>query len=354
VTTPNYPRQIPEAVLTAAEAAHAAPSADNLQPIGFRYKRDTLILCHRQSKGPTFPARHPATLIAAGAAVENVKQAAAAMNVPADISAVPSTANDQYVHIKLGQTAKPVASYVKSHALFHRHTNRHAYQPTPVSDALIARVSEMREESARIQVLRRPGEIRALAAFTQVASQARFRTAEIHAWFASSLRLTAVAAAQRDGLDVRTFDLPLGGRHLLRYIADWHRLECLNHLGAYRLLAAIEAKPIRHAPLLIAIIGDEPLSAGQLMERAWNELNVQGLAVQPFYVIPDQIQRLKAGTVPLPLRDSVRRMADDVRSMLGFTSDETLQMVLRVGWPTRKPFPSLRLPLENVLFAEPS
>jgi len=70
-----------ETVLVAARAAHAAPTADNLQPLAVRTLDNALILQYRAPGGPTFPARHPATLMGVGAALENVVQAAAAMEV---------------------------------------------------------------------------------------------------------------------------------------------------------------------------------------------------------------------------------------------------------------------------------
>jgi len=237
------------------------------------------------------------------------------------------------------------------HALFTRHTNRHAYAKTPVPDATLAQLAGLREQAARIMLIRQAEEIRELAALTEAASRARFRTAEIHEWFAASLRFTPEEAAPGDGLDVRTFDLPLGGVALLRYIAPWHRLERLNRIGAYRLLAAIEGAPIGKAPLLVAIVAEDSFSAGRLMQRAWIQLNAQGLAAQPYYVIPDQIQRLHAGTVPEPLRESVRAIDADVRSLLELSTTETLRMILRVGRPTRDAIRSLRLPLERVMTA---
>ena len=286
-----------ETVLVAARAAHAAPTADNLQPLAVRTLDNALILQYRAPGGPTFPARHPATLMGVGAALENVVQAAAAMEVGVNIEVVAGAGND-YARIDLAQTGSPTAARAMGHALFTRHTNRHAYAKTPVADTTLAQVAGLRDDAARIHLIRQADEVRALAGLTEAASRVRFRTAEIHAWFAASLRLTPEEAAHGDGLDVRTFDLPPGGMALLRYIAPWHRLERLNRIGAYRLLAAIEGAPIGKAPLLVAIIADDSLSAGRLMQRAWIQLNAQGLAVQPYYVIPDQIQRLHAGTVP--------------------------------------------------------
>jgi hypothetical protein len=64
-----------------ARAAHAAPSADNLQPLRFVHRERTLTLLPRDTTGPTFPRDHPAAYLAAGAALENAMQVAEAMEV---------------------------------------------------------------------------------------------------------------------------------------------------------------------------------------------------------------------------------------------------------------------------------
>ena len=335
-------------MLSVAEAVRAAPSADNLQPIGLRYDGEALALRHRESRGPSFPARHPATLIAAGAAVENIAQATRAMELDAEITA-PLDGDNEYARIRLRSPSAPVSTLPRPLALFQRHTNRHGFRSAPIPESTLVGVRAMQESGARIMLFQRPDEIRALAGFTRIASQARFRTPEIHAWLASSLRMTPQEVARCDGLDIRTLDLPPGGRHLLKYIADWRRLSPLNRIGAYRLLAAIEARPIGQAPLLIGVIAQTPFSAGRLMERVWIELNALGLGVQPYYVIPDQMQRLQSEAVPLAFRDSIRSMADGVNAMLSMARDESIQMILRVGWPTRKPVRSLRLPLDDLM-----
>jgi hypothetical protein len=331
-----------------ARAAHAAPSADNLQPLRFVHHERTLTFLPRYTSGPTFPRDHPATYLAAGAALENAVQAAEAMEV--GVSAViPSSTADHYVAMTVDPGERDVASRVESHGLFARHTNRHPFRPTPVDDDVLTTIAEMREADARVVLMRRRDQIDELADVTRLASEVRFRTPEIHRWFAASLRFTPTAAACGDGLDVRTFDLPPGGYQFMRYIAEWRRLENLNRIGVYRLLASIEAKYVRTSPLAVGIIGQPNANAGRLMERVWIELNAHGVAVQPFYVIPDQIQRLAAQTVPSPMQESVRSLERRTRALLDIAAGESLQMVLRAGLPSRPAVRSLRLPLQDVL-----
>jgi hypothetical protein len=341
---------LPKYIVAAVEAARAAPSADNLQPIAFRCSATAITFVPRQTSGPTFAARHPATLMAVGAAVENVSQAAAAMRIAINVHVL--EASDEYVRIEFAHSGSGDWGAIASHALFDRHTNRHPYKATPISSEVASAVAAMGANGARVALIGSTSELARLARATHTASEARFRTPEIHAWLGASLRLTADSAAAGDGLDLRTLHLPVGGRHLLAYIADWRRLERLNRIGAYRLLGAIESQPIRSGPLSIAIIGGDPLSAGRLMERAWIYLNSQGLAVQPYFVIPDQMQRLDSRNVAAPLLASIGAMAADMKSLLALGPNETLHMVLRVGLPTRVACRSARLPLERLLSIE--
>lgn len=331
-----------------ARAAHAAPSADNLQPLRFVHRERTLTLLPRDTTGPTFPRDHPAAYLAAGAALENAMQVAEAMEVGVT-AVIPSSTADHYAAVIVRPGEKYVDSRAESHPLFARHTNRHRFRPKPVDDEVVKSIAEMHECDARVVLIRRRDEIDELADITRLASEVRFRTPEIHRWFAASLRFTPSAAARGDGLDVRTFDLPPGGYQFLRYIADWRRLENLNRFGIFRLLAAIEAKYIRTSPLAIGIIGKPNANAGRLMERVWIELNRHGVAVQPFYVVPDQIQRLAAQTVPVPMQQSVRSLEGRTQTLLDIGAGESLQMVLRAGFPSRQAVRSLRLPLQDVL-----
>lgn len=270
------------------------------------------------------------------------------MRIPVEVHVVERT--DQFARIEFGHSGRGEWDALASHPLFDRHTNRHPYKSTPISPEIASAVADMGTERARLALISDASQLALLAHATRIASEARFRTPEIHAWFGASLRLTSNSAAAGDGLDLRTLHLPVGGRYLLEFIADWRRLKLLNRVGAYRLLGAIESQPIRHGPLSIAIIGSDPVSAGRLMERTWIYLNANGLAVQPYFVIPDQMQRLEDGDVAAPLLASIGAVTADMERQFALGSDEKLQMVLRVGSPTRAAWRSARLPVERLLF----
>jgi len=184
-----------------------------------------------------------------------------------------------------------------------------------------------------------------------LASRVRFQTQEIHEWFGDVLRFTPEEVARGDGLDVAALEVPPGGKTLLRIIKDWRRLAILNKIGAYKLLAAIEAAEIRKAPAMLLITGTdvatEVLAAGRLLERAWLMLAGAGVAAHPYYVVPDQLQRARLGSVPPGLTETVSQVSAAVAELLD-SSQRTPHMILRLGYPQRTVVRSRRLPLEAV------
>jgi hypothetical protein len=160
-----------------------------------------------------------------------------------------------------------------------------------------------------------------------------------------------------DGLDVSTLDLPPGGGLFLKLIADWKRMALLNRIGIYRLLSAIDARPVGRAPALLAIISQRDcrsvVDAGRLTTRAWISLNAQGVGVHPYYVVADQLHRLATDKVPRKLIGQAQAIARQSHELFELADDETLQMLLRIGCPMRDPVRSRRVPIEKV-FSDPS
>ncbi len=86
------------------------------------------------------------------------------------------------------------------------------------------------------------------------------------------------------------------------------------------------------------------------MERVWIYLNEQGIAVHPYYVVSDQINRLHENKVPEELRQQAQRVSAGSKQVFDLQDNETLYMLLRVGYPKKKAKRSKRLPLKD-LFA---
>lgn len=333
-----------------------APSADNSQPWRFAWDGRRLTLRLDSERGESgLGADHLATLLAMGAVVENVAQAAAAMGIPGEALKLFSPGSNGGSFLAIEWNGPTNGSVDDSRLpLLRRHTNRGPFETTPLDPALLDRIATMTESNTRTMVINSLDGKRHLAKLLRDASEVRFQTEELHRWLGASLRFTPAEVARGDGLDVATLLLPPGASSLLRFSLDWRRMAMLNRFGAYKLFAALEAAMLSKSAALVAVVGSvrdpaDALAAGRLLERAWIVLNDAGLAVHPYYGLSDQLYRLRAGRVDQALHSAVTAVARDVAVLIG-SSHETIFMLLRTGRPTVEIPPlSRRLPVENVL-----
>lgn len=339
------------------QAAHRTPSADNSQPWKLEWQDNTLTVSYDTQRvgNRTFPADSHAILLSMGALSENLTQAASALGVTLDFewSLQLSDASPAYFRAKLSLLNAATPTTINNLPLFKRHTNRFPYQDKPLAKNHVEALKNLAQHDTRILVFEEKSAIRQIAELVRQASEIRFQTQEVHEWLAKSFRFNTKADDQYgDGLDLNTIDLPVGGSLFLRSISDWRRMNWLNKLGAYKVMAMIDSQPIRNAPALIAIIGPDSfkgnLTAGQLMNRAWIALNEQDIAAHPFYVVSDQLQRQKSNSVPLQFKDKVSTLSEQTQHIFGLQHGETLHMLLRIGYPKKTPIYSKRLPLNMV------
>jgi hypothetical protein len=217
---------------------------------------------------------------------------------------------------------------------------------------VVQELKESRENSNRAVLVDGDRQKRGLIRLVRLCSEARFCNRLLHEWLIGSLRFTPEEAARGDGLDVRTLGLPPGGTQFMRFISDWRRLEALNRLGAYKLLAFSEVALLTAAPALLCVVGPadarSAIDAGRLMTRLWTNVNLKGIAVHPYYVVTDQINRLRAGSLAAGFESKIAEVDEEMRRLLVLQPGETLHMILRVGYPKTEPLRSRRLPLEAV------
>jgi hypothetical protein len=333
------------------DAGRAAPSADNSQPWRFiwdgRYLR--VKYDHQRVANKTFGPHEHATLLAMGALKENILQMAAFLGI--DVIQVASGTSEPYFQFEFNLTGN-MNTPTREHPLFQRHTNRFPYRSDPIPSQFLESLTAMSQGQCRALIYSDRGLIKKLGAWVRIASEVRFQSRDVHEFLAHSLRFTAEETSQGDGLDVRTLPLPPGGKAFLRLIKDWDRLAVLNRFGCYKFLSLMEERPVSKATSLICIAGPDgsngALDAGALMERIWIYLNAEGIGVQPYYVITDQLQRLKAGKISAPLSPFIKTIQSEVKTVLRSESN-TLQMLLRIGYPKNTPIRSNRLPMERVI-----
>ncbi|HEY2918283.1 MAG TPA: hypothetical protein VGK77_04725 [Candidatus Binatia bacterium] len=336
-------------IQTIVDAGHRAPSADNSQPWRFCWDGKYLSVIYDNERvfGKTFGPEEHATLLAMGAVKENILQMAKFLEV--DVEQVQIDNASGYFRFKFKLSTKEITE-AHEHPLFQRHTNRWPFDSRPIPSQIIDSLSGMSHGQCRALIFAERDMIKRIARWVRVASEVRFQSRDVHELLGVGLRFTADEASQGDGLDVRTLPLPPGGKTFLRFIKDWDRLAFLNRFGCYKILALVEAKPVSDATYLVAIAGpdgcDNALDAGMLMERTWIRLNSQGIAVHPYYVITDQLQRLKTRKIAANLSTPIKAFETEIATLLNYG---TIHMLFRIGYPKKQPRrSSLRLPSEKI------
>ena len=339
------------AIRQLATTAIRAPSADNSQPWQLEWDGHQLLIGHRQTGqvDPFGPAGHP-VLLSVGHLVEASCEYLRAARGEFDLSwSEYPEHGSPYAVIRIGSFGNSTPEALPA---LSRHTNRFPFSDAALPAQSLGQLASDREATARIVMLDEAQGRHALADVVNVCSQARFRTRELHEWLMASLRVSAAEAATGDGLDFDTLNLPPGGRTFMRLTSDWRTMRMLNRLGLYKILASADSSLLYKAPLLMAVVGHgrpaEVMAAGRLIQRTWVALNGIGLAVQPYYAVTDQYMRMQTGRVPEGFRPEVADALARLPALLQLAPDEMLHLILRIGWPTRQPKRSLRLPLDSL------
>lgn len=330
-----------------------APSADNSQPWTLRWDGRELAIgfAQRAESQGAFEASSHATLLSVGAVLEHLQSALGANGVIVNLRWPANPAlGDPYVWVGFVHSPE---KFVATPALLQRHTNRGQFKRTPLPDEIIGEFGQRQDSGNRVMLLADRAQRFMLVRLVRLCSEARFCNQSLHEWLIGSLRFTPEAVARGDGLDVEALSLPPGGKQFLRFTSDWRRLAALNRLGAYKLLALSEVALLAAAPALLCVIGRADtrsvIDAGQFLSRTWTELNVKGIAVHPYYVVADQINRLHDGTIAAGFEAKISAVEKELRLLLGLLPDEMLHIILRVGYGKTTPVRSRRLPLDSIL-----
>ena len=120
----------------------------------------------------------------------------------------------------------------------------------------------------------------------------RFQYEPFHNELFRQLRFTVKEAEQtRDGLDVRTLELPPGAGWLLRKLQPWKRMRKIHQLGLGRFLTMPSALAVKRSGaiglLSVNKAKAEPfLHGGMALERLWLTATAFNLAVQPLGSLP--------------------------------------------------------------------
>ena len=245
-----------------------------------------------------------------------------------------------------------------------RCTCRKLYATRPVEHDSLRRLADEAMSLAEVQldwIVDRP-QIRRLARLVAATDAIRFQYEPFHNELFRQLRFSKAEAEQtRDGLDLRTLELPPGAGRLLRCLRPWNRMKWVHRLGLGSLLTLPSARSVRRSGAIGVLTVPEPTSrsfllGGRAFQRVWLAATAEKLALHPlgspaiFFAHVDQLQGRKLSQEHQQgIKKLQRRFADLVPEAAG----RALLMLFRLGYSKPPTSRSLRREASEVMTAPP-
>lgn len=330
------------------EAGTKAPSGDNSQPWSFAVKGDTIELSmHPERDHALLNVRSGGTLLACGAALENMALAARAAGMSSTLSlGMPGEGPVACLTVRPGPTPETEEAALAS-VIPDRHTNRTPYKTDPLPDAFLAASrSLVGYEPCRVVVLSDARDVHACAGAASTMEEIALTTERLHELFFGSLLFAREPhEAGEPGLHLSTMELPAPARLLFRLLRSWPLVRFLNRMGFARQAAAGNAAVYASSgAMIVFLVPDRTpgsmIAAGRATERLWLTAVRQGLAAQPLAGLIYIAASLREGAADIydeAKRSRIREAEDILRDASGATEGEELAMMLRVGVPQRPP-----------------
>ena len=329
------------------EAARLAPSPDNNQPWAFRLTKAGIDLFHVRDRAIRSDVEHMFAWLAIGAAIENIALAASKIGHTTEVDAVQTPAGEAALEcvtrLRLSPGAEPDPL---ADQMVLRTTNRKPYGKTPIEQVVRERLSAAADRPGiRVDWFVDRGAIGELSKLVQSADRIRFETPSFHEELFDVLRFSREDVERtRDGLDVRTLEMPRVAWPLIRWLRRWPRMRTMNRLGASAMFAKMAAQQVRATGALAIISTDEPgdsayLEGGRAMQRLWLAASAEGLAVQPLGSVPLFVRagRVDPDRFAAPHREAMRRVSERLSKLMPDAGRRTPVMLMRLGRCTTPP-----------------
>lgn len=305
-----------------------APSGHNGQPWRFDIHGDVLsVRADRARALPTIDPDDRELLIACAATVHLVQVALRHFGYQPQVTLLPDPDDtDLVATVRPGEPSAAVATDGLFQAVTERHCNRHPYQPRPIPSAAVDRLRQAAaDEGAWLEAITNPTTITAAADLIAEGDRVKWCDPEFRDELAH--RLIPNRGRRRDGMPGYAFGVPGPLARLAPTV--------VRHVDLGRSRAASDRKLALATPAL-AVVGtdrDEPsawLAAGQAMSHVLLRATADGLATS-----------FLSQAIEVPeLRPRVAALLDRPGHP---------QLLLRIGYASRRAHVAPRRPLQEVL-----
>ncbi len=324
-------------------AGTMAPSGDNSQPWSFTLSGDGIVVhMHPEKDHALLNAEDGGTLIASGAAIENMLWEARALKREPSLELMPGPGKNDVARITIAEGRGDAAADTLSGAIPERHTNRRPYKKEALPEDFSRTLARIKDEYAPcgLVILSEPESISEAARAASTMEAVALQDERLHRLFFDSITWSQEEhEAGAPGLHIRTLELPPPVRLLFRALRRWGVVSALNLIGFANLAAQGNAQVYASSGAIVAILAPDRsprtmLLAGRLAQRVWLEATCITLAAQPLAGLVYLAAALEkdARLVNDTLAASVRAADAKLHDLCG-ARGEVIAMMLRIGIP---------------------
>lgn len=342
------------------EAGALAPSGENAQPWRFQVIGNTIRVFNIPERDQSlYNWGQRASMVAHGAAIENMVVAAAHLGYKTTVSLLPNSEEPDLVAViqlrKAAGTNQPLYA-----AIARRHTNRKPYRTIALTREERTRLLGAVEtiEGGKLLLVEEPGVVRRLAEAASKNEVILLENRPLHRFFFSHINWTEEEElTRRVGFYVKTLELAPPQLVAFKAFRHWPLLQLLNKaLGVAQFVARENAKVYAQAAAMGAIVipQNEPadfIAAGRIMERVWLEATRNEVRLQPLTGVLFLSQRVTVGEVGqlssshiALVRDTYRVIADAFGVSRG-----VIAVLFRIGKGEEPSARSMKIPIEQLV-----
>lgn len=351
-----------DSVRSLLEAAIRAPSGENVQPWQFvvRENNGVSIIDVRVTKEreqSLYGWGERASLVAVGAALENIRIAATREGFLAQIDTLPIAGDPHLaarVHLSPGASAKdPLYD-----AIFRRSTNRKAYAKTLLTDSEITALkNEALKIGGEVRFATSEDEKKKLAFVGSCNERIMLGNPVLHQFFFSHVNWSkADDDRKKTGFFIDTLELAPPAKVGFKVMSVWSRARFLNKFLKFNKVAAGQnAVTYASCAAFGAIVSDsespkDAIEAGRTMQRVWLEATHLGLSMQPMVGVVYLALATHAGETSQFSPDDIKLIGECdeiVRSTFSLGAQRTYFM-FRIGRASAPSARAVRFSVEEV------
>jgi nitroreductase len=333
---------------TIVAAAIHAPSGGNAQPWHIAAEPTRITISVAPEHTSTMDVGFRGSAVALGAALLNVRIAAAAHGIlgpvsfSEDVDGSPLRAT---MHFE--RDDEPAIAQLYGPMLA-RATNRHRGTPHPLDDETITALTAVAErEGARLHLLTDRDVLSRVATIFAAADRIRYLTPHLHKEVFSELRWPGDPDPDT-GIDVHSLELDAGDLAILEVL---RRPDVMAHLAEWNLGSALgddmrDRVLASSALAVITVTGHRLLDyarGGSAVEAVWILAQQKGVSVQPLSpVFIHALSNADLEELSASFADELRQQKSDFARLAAIHPDESIVLVLRFATSPPASVPSRR------------